>query len=163
MTGEDHADPNHSGRRTQRRIRQANVTDALVVRRLVDGAMLEIADLEARIDAGDVLVSTAPRPTEPGRRPVGVIVLETSPSHVTGEAEGVPESPGAHVAAITVQRRRRGQGIGRDLIEAALDREGRLTANFDASVRPFYEALAFEIEPLTDGRFRGARTREEPS
>nr|WP_188877908.1 GNAT family N-acetyltransferase [Halarchaeum solikamskense] len=62
---------------------------------------------------------------------------------------------GAHVAAIAVRRRRRAQGIGTALIAAAAERWRPLSADFDADVRPFYEALGFEIAAIDEGRFRG--------
>lgn len=75
-------------------------------------------------------------------RALGVIVLE-------------PQSRGEHVVAIAVHRSRRDRGIGRALVDAALDRERRLTARFDERVRPFYESLGFEIEPIDGDRYGG--------
>ncbi|MFC6766995.1 hypothetical protein ACFQE6_19045, partial [Natrinema soli] len=40
-------------------------------------------------------------------------------------------------------------------VEAALEREGRLTARFDDGVRPFYERLGFSIEPIDEQRHSG--------
>ncbi|WP_312910686.1 GNAT family N-acetyltransferase [Natronosalvus caseinilyticus] len=137
---------------TDRRVRRATPDDALAVRRLVDGALLEVGDVESRIDDGSVLVATEPRP-RPGatgetRRILGAVVLEAP---VRGETKG------AHVAAIAVHRRHRGRGIGTDLLEAALERAGALTANFDADVRPFYESLGFDVESIAEGRYRGVK------
>ena len=65
---------------------------------------------------------------------------------------------GSKIDAVAVRRRRRGQGIGTALVEAASDRRGRVTAAFDADVRPFYEALGFAIQPLSESdRYRGVR------
>ncbi|MFC7239393.1 hypothetical protein ACFQS4_14470 [Saliphagus sp. GCM10025317] len=72
---------------TDRRVRRATSDDALAVRRLVDGALLEVGDVESRIDDGDVLVATEPRSVGTGetRRVLGAVVLETP---VRGETKG---------------------------------------------------------------------------
>jgi len=62
---------------------------------------------------------------------------------------------GREITGVAVRRRRRDQGIGRRLVEAAAARRGTLVAEFDAAVRPFYEALGFVVESVGDGRFRG--------
>ncbi|KDE58958.1 hypothetical protein EL22_01090 [Halostagnicola sp. A56] len=100
--------------------------------------------------------STRPGRGEPANvdeRILGTIVLEPL-AEVAERPEGAGD--GAHISAIGVRRRHRGQGIGRALIERALEREGRLTAHFDAGVRPFYESLEFSIEPIDDERYRGS-------
>jgi len=123
----------------ERPIRVATPEDALAVRRVLDAAVLAYDDLDERIGRGDVLVAV------PDGRVVGACVLD--PERV---------GAGAHVDAIAVVQSRRGQGVGRALIEAALDREGRLTAAFDPDVRPFYAALDFSIAER-DGRLWGER------
>ncbi|EMA40897.1 GNAT family N-acetyltransferase [Halobiforma nitratireducens] len=145
-------------------VRPASLEDALEVRRILDAAMLEPGDVEARIEADDVFVAGDRRRacavSEAGdgnddpdgndhdhdriERILGTIVLEP-----------IDGKRGAHVSAIGVRRRHRNDGIGRRLIRHALEREGRLTARFDDDVRPFYESLAFAIEPLDDRRYRG--------
>ena len=140
-------------------VRTADQSDALPVRRILDGAMLEPGDVEARIDATDVFVAgdyrrssgetTADGATAvPDERLLGAVVLE-------------PRESGAHVSAIGVRRRHRGQGIGTALFERALERERRLTARFDDDVRPFYDALGFAIEPIDERRYRGVLTAIE--
>ena len=129
-------------------VRTATVDDALEVRRILDAAMLEPGDVEGRIGAGDVLVAgdECGGTTEPNReRILGTVVLEPL------------DGRGAHVSAIGVRRRHRGRGIGRALIDRALEREGRLTARFDDGVRPFYERVGFEIEPIDGQRHRGVK------
>lgn len=64
---------------------------------------------------------------------------------------------GHEVEAVAVRPGRRGQGVGTALVEAAAEREGTLTAEFDEEVRPFYESLGFEVEALGAGRCRGVR------
>lgn len=125
-------------------VRTARSEDALAVRRILDAAMLEPGDVETRIGDRDVLVAGDRRggPDGTDERLLGALVLE-------------PRERGAHVAAVGVRRRHRGRGIGRRLVERALERERRLTACFDEGVDPFYERLGFEIEPIGEGRRRG--------
>ncbi|ELY55030.1 GNAT family N-acetyltransferase [Natronolimnohabitans innermongolicus] len=132
-------------------VRTATAADHLEVRRILDAAMLEPGDVEIRIEEGNVLVAGDDRGGRGGadadaERILGTIVLESGTANDYG---------GAHVAAIGVRRRHRGRGIGRALIQHALEREGRLTARFDEGVRPFYESLEFSIEPVDDRRYRG--------
>ncbi len=143
--------------------------------------MLEVGNVEARIDADDVLVATEERPTGSGetrRAIVGVIVLEPpdQPTTTAGDSSADEDDTaasarrnardddqGSHVHAIAVRKRARGRGVGTALLEAALEREGALTANFDVGVRPFYRSLGFEIEPLAEGRCRGRKRLEDDS
>lgn len=117
-------------------VRSATADDLLPVMRLLDGAHLE-ADIDAirsRVGSGDVLLYANDGP------PAGVVVLD-----------------GGTVEAVAVRRGRRDQGIGRTLVEAARERRGRLTAEFDGRVRPFYASLGFDIHELegTADRYRG--------
>lgn len=152
-------------------VRPADPDDALEVRRIIDGAMLEPGAVEPRIAAGDVLVagdrrgeSTTADTDEsdgsggagstPGaqrrerERRLGALVLE-------------PRDRGAHVAAVAVRRRHRGRGIGTALVERALEREGRLTATFDERVRPFYDALGFRVQSVDERRYRGVAIADD--
>ncbi|WP_255169375.1 GNAT family N-acetyltransferase [Natrononativus amylolyticus] len=136
-------------------VRNATPADALEIRRILDAAMLEPGDVDVRIREGDVLVAVEGSPSNAGTttdaadgRIVGAIVLE-------------PGEEADHIAALAVRKRRRDRGIGTALVDAALDRRRRLTANFDERVRPFYESLEFAIEPIDDRRSRGVRSREE--
>lgn len=125
--------------------------------------MLEPGDVETRVSDGDVLVAVEPTDPSgadssrdsardgsdtgsdvPAERILGAIVLEPL------EADA-----GAHVAGIAVRRRRRDDGVGTALVDAALERAGRLTARFDADVAPFYESLGFSIEPIDEQRCQG--------
>ncbi|RBI63213.1 GNAT family N-acetyltransferase [halophilic archaeon] len=125
-------------------VRVADPDDHLAVVRLLDAAMLETdaAAVEARIDAGDVLVAV-----EEGRV-LGAAVLE-------------PLDDGVFLRSIAVQRSRRGNGIGTALVDRATRRHGRLTAEFDERVRPFYASMDFEMERLSDDRLRGS-TGDDP-
>ncbi|WP_049969350.1 GNAT family N-acetyltransferase [Haladaptatus cibarius] len=127
-------------------VRPATPDEHLSVMRIVDAAMLETdaSDVKERIEKGTVLVA------EEESRILGTVVLES-------------RNRGAHIDAIAVLRARRGQGIGRELVEAAREQYGRLTAEFDPKIRPFYESLGFEIESVENGtneRFRGTLERE---
>lgn len=130
------------------RVREATEADLPAAMNVLDGAALEIdvATVRAGIAGDGTLVavsggSEGDAATE-SDRVLGALVLD-----------------GDRVAAVAVRRRRRGQGIGTALVEVALDRRDRLTADFDADVRPFYERLGFEVQPLGDDgdRFRGTR------
>jgi GNAT superfamily N-acetyltransferase len=127
-------------------VRPATAADHLTVLRIVNGAMLEIdaAEVEGRIGTGDVLVAD-----EDGRL-LGAAVLDG-------------ENQPSHIDAIAVRRARRGQGIGSELVAAAVEREGVLTADFAPRVQPFYESLEFDIEAMEKGDMRKAdgKTEEE--
>lgn len=128
------------------RIREARPADRVDVRRVLDAAMLAVEDLPDRIDAGDVLVAV-----ENGsvRGACVLVPPEEAPDWVARAAVD------AHVDAIAVRRRRRGEGVGRELIDHARER-GSLSAAFEGDVRPFYDDLGFEILDGTtaDGRLR---------
>ncbi|MFH5799473.1 GNAT family N-acetyltransferase [Haladaptatus sp. CMAA 1911] len=123
-------------------VRPATPTDRLTVLRIVNGAMLEIDadEVEDRIETGDVLVA------EEDGRLLGAAVLD-------GEKQPT------HIDAIAVLGARRGQGIGSELVAAAVEREGVLTADFAPRVRPFYESLGFDIEVM--GKDDGKETNGE--
>lgn len=130
-------------------VREATPEDRLGVRRVLDAAMLEIRDdLPERIEAGDVLVATGGTGnTDESETVLGALVV-------------VPRERGAHIDAVAVRRARRAQGLGSALVEGAVKRCSRLTAEFDRDVRPFYESLDFEISECEnveggDGRLRG--------
>ena len=116
-------------------VREATVEDLPDVLNVVDGAALrvDVDELRERIAGGDVLVSG-----EEGRV-LGTVILD-----------------GNRIAAVAVRRGRRDQGVGTALVEAASRRRDRLVAEFDARVRPFWESLGFDIEPVEEpDRYRG--------
>ncbi len=121
------------------RVRRARGGDILAVLRVVEGAMLEVGanQVRRRTESGGVLVA------ERGGRVVGALVRD-----------------GEHVEAIAVHPQRRGSGVGSLLIEQALEEAGRVTAEFRAEVRPFYESLGFDIEEQEgEKRLWGERER----
>ncbi|WP_049924234.1 GNAT family N-acetyltransferase [Halopiger djelfimassiliensis] len=152
-------------------VHTASADDALDVRRILDAAMLEPGNVEQRIAEGDVFVAGDRRAgTDATDSPSGTstasdtapIVESAPPERNLGALVLEPhEEPGAHVSAIGVRRRHRDRGIGRALIERALEREGRLTARFDDGVRPFYERLGFSIDPIDERRHRGVAVARE--
>jgi GNAT superfamily N-acetyltransferase len=106
-------------------IRRGTERDLLAVLRVLEGAMLDVGanQIRRRTESAEVLVA------ERDGRVVGALVRD-----------------GDHVEAIAVHPDRRGTGIGRALIETALDETDRLTAAFREEVRPFYERLGFDVE-----------------
>ncbi|WP_255494088.1 GNAT family N-acetyltransferase [Halarchaeum sp. CBA1220] len=122
-------------------VRPARASERVDVLSVLDAAMLE-TDAEAladHIDAGSVLVAVAGERSE---RVVGVVEARETES-------------GAHIEGVAVRQKRRNQGIGTALMEAAAERWRPLTADFDADVRPFYETLGFDVVETDDGRYRG--------
>lgn len=121
-------------------IREGTVQDLPDVMNVLDGAVLraDAATVRDRIAEDSVLVAVS---GDGGERVLGALVLA-----------------GDHIDAVAVRRRRRGQSIGSALVEAAVDRRDRLTAEFDADLRPFYEGLGFTVESTDQpGRLRGER------
>jgi GNAT superfamily N-acetyltransferase len=117
-------------------VREADADERLAVRSLFDVAMLQVPDLLAM----ELLVAVA------DDRVVGAAAVD---------ADGIGD-PG-EIRAIAVRPRRRGRGIGGALVGAAEERWEPVTAEFDERVRPFYEALGFDVESVGDGRFRGVK------
>lgn len=122
------------------RILPATSADLPAVMNVLDAAMLDVTaeTIRERIRAGEVLVAAD------ANRIIGACVL-------------APRDDQARVEAIAIRPRRRGSGLGTSLIEAATARYGRLTAEFDPAVRPFYERLGFDVHPTGDQRYRGVR------
>lgn len=110
-------------------VRVATPGEYVTVRSILDAAMLEV---------------------EPGllRRSSVLVALSE------GRILGALALRGPEIAAVAVRPNRRGQGIGRELIEEAASRRPVLRAGFDPRVRPFYTSLGFEIV-REDDRYRG--------
>lgn len=116
-------------------IREAREEEFEAVMRVLESALLEVEPEEVR---AAVLRD--------------VVLVAVGDSHV----RGVLVLNGARIEAIAVTRTHRGNGVGSVLIEAAAKRvAGSLIADFRPDVRPFYEALGFEIERMGENRFQG--------
>ncbi|MFB6354569.1 MAG: GNAT family N-acetyltransferase [Halobacteriales archaeon] len=122
-------------------VRRAREAELPAVMTILDAALLQTAAADVRdaVAAGAVLVAASEG------RVLGVLVLDPA-----GAADG------ARVDAVAVRPGRRGRGLGSALVRAAAERHGRLVADFDAAVRPFWASLGFAVEPADEpGRFRG--------
>lgn len=119
-------------------VRTATSTDLPAVCNVLEGALLriDVDETKRAIDEDAVLVTVSESGTV-----LGVVVLD-----------------GREITAIAVRRRRRGQGIGTALVEAAAERHDELVAEFDERVARFWRSLGFDIEPIpSSDRFRGRR------
>jgi GNAT superfamily N-acetyltransferase len=136
-------------------VRPAREGDLAAVMNVLDGAMLAVEGetVADRIAAGDAVLVA-----EDGGRIVGALVLDRP------ERGGLAPRPEEirpetrHVEAVAVRRRRRDQGIGRRLIEAAAERCDYLTADYRPAVREFYEAAGFTVTDEDDDRLVGMRS-----
>jgi len=136
-------------------VRKATMPDRVGVANVLDGAVLETDPdrLAASIERGETFVAVASdRPDSEQANGDG-----TADAHGSGPIIGVLVLDGNRIVSVAVRCRRRGQGIGTVLVERALAEQGRLVAEFDERVRPFYKSLAFDIESIEgcDGRCRG--------
>jgi GNAT superfamily N-acetyltransferase len=136
-------------------VRPARDGELAAVMNVFDGAMLAVDG--ATVAEGIAADRDAVLVAEDGGRIVGALVLDVPErGGLAPRPEEVrPET--RHVEAVAVRRRRRGQGIGRRLIEAAAGRCDYLTADYRAEVRPFYEALGFSVTDDDGERLRGMR------
>jgi GNAT superfamily N-acetyltransferase len=117
------------------------------------------------------------RTARPGERPAVLGVLDAGFLHTDadrvadciadgrafvavseGRVVGALVGDGERIEAVAVRPGRRGQGVGRALVEAAVARWGRVVAEFDDGVRPFYESLGFAVTPVGE-RYRGVLDR----
>ncbi|WP_148413725.1 GNAT family N-acetyltransferase [Haloferax sp. KTX1] len=118
------------------RVREGDPAELVAVMRVLDAGLLEAdaGEVRDRLAAGGCLVAEA------SGRVVGALVLD-----------------GDYVDAVAASPSRRGRGVGTELVRAALDRRGRLVADFDGGVKQFYESLGFDIEERNgdERRFRG--------
>ena len=110
-------------------VRAATPGEYTTVRSICNAAMLDVE--EGLLRRSSVLVA------ESEGRVLGALALR-----------------GPEIEAVAVRPGRRGQGIGRALVEEATQRRPFITAGFDPGVRPFYMSLGFEIR-CSDGRCQG--------
>jgi ribosomal protein S18 acetylase RimI-like enzyme len=156
-------------------IHTATDEDFLAVIGLFEAALLDVEADRLRALLTDtapgfvLLATTTGRPSDgrsTDRRPVGAIAVDTAAHDTKGrhtathdtDSRHTADPQTAHIVAIAVRPQRRDRGIGRALVERAADRVAPrpLSAAFEASVRPFYHACGFDIEPR-DGRLWGIR------
>lgn len=119
-------------------VRTATDEDLLAVLTVLDGGLLqvELAGLGRRLAEEQVLVAVSTAGTV-----LGALALD-----------------GTEITAVAVRRRRRDQGIGTALVEAAARRRDRLCAEFDGRVVPFWRSVGFHVESLPEpDRYRGCR------
>lgn len=118
--------------------------------RILDGANLECdaTVVKDRIPEEYVLVAD-----DDGRVVGALVAAPLGAEHVDADEAA---AGGAHIEAVAVRLRRRGQGIGTALMEDAIDRWRPITAEFVPGLRGFYEKLEFEMTP-EDGRLKGVR------
>lgn len=132
-----------SAERPEVKIREATSEETASVMSIIDAAMLSVSTDRVRslIESdGDETAG------------IGAVLSAID----DGRTLGVLLLAGNNVEVIAVRPRRRDQGIGTALIEAASDRvEGALIASFDAGVLPFYERLGFEIEAVDEEESAG--------
>lgn len=128
-------------------VRPARDDERLTVRRILDAAVLRYGDLDER----EVLVAA-----EDDQGAVEGVQVVVEDDRVLGALV----LDRTEIEAVAVRRRRRGQGIGTALVEAAVERRDRLVAEFDAHVRPFYESLGFDVERVEEKRCRGVLEAE---
>ena len=137
-------------------IRPATGDDLVGMVRVLDAGLLETdaGTLRRRVADADTPVLVA----DADGLVVGSVVLAERPPWVAAAVGETESTDRSHVDAVAVGRSRRGQGLGTALLRAACESvEGDLTADFAASVRPFYESLGCRVERIdapgaTDGR-----------
>jgi len=117
-------------------LRRGSNDDVVAAMRVLQGALLDVDGSTVRDAApdGELLLAEA------GDWVVGALVVRDG-----------------HIEGVAVRRKRRGEGIGSALVEAAVaDEDGTVTADFRAGVRGFWKDLDFEVEQ-EGGRFWGVR------
>lgn len=109
-------------------IRAARIEELPSVLNVIDGAVLqvEIETLKRAIRDDDVLVAVVGE--SDNERVLGALVLD-----------------GIEITALAVRLRRRGQGIGTALVEAAFERHGELSAECDEGVVAFWQSVGFDV------------------
>ena len=128
-------------------VRDGDADDYRAVMNVLDGAMLDV-------DAKRVRAGLAGGEGDGADDAVLVAELD-------GSVVGALVLDGGRVTAVAVRRSRRDRGVGTALVEAAVARRGRVTATFDARVRPFYESLGFQIRPVGGGVSGGGDDESE--
>jgi GNAT superfamily N-acetyltransferase len=122
-------------------VSHAGPADLVALMRVLDGALVDVdaETVEHRAAAGEVA-----RADDDGRA-VGVLVRD-----------------GPLISALAVRRDRRGEGVGRALVEWAATETERLVADCRLDVAGFYEACGFRVTEY-EGRAYGVRGGEAPT
>ena len=109
------------------RIRRADSADLPGVMNVLDGANLavDVETVARRIETEHVIVA------ERGA--------------INGVLQAVPRREGVHVEALAVRRRRRRQGVGTELLDAAYGQWGRVTVSCDRELMAFYRSGGFDV------------------
>lgn len=119
-------------------LRRGTSDDVVPAMRVLQGALLDVDGSTVRDAApdGELLIA------ESGDWVVGALVIRDG-----------------HIEGLAVRRKRRGEGIGSALVEAAVaDEDGTVTADFRAGVRGFWRDLGFDVEQ-EGSRFWGVRAQ----
>jgi GNAT superfamily N-acetyltransferase len=131
-------------------VHEATPEDRIAVARILDGALLDVEDLDARLAHGQVLFAADGEEATA----VGAIVLAPEgPSADVSQHSPPTEWPKAtHIRGIAVRRKHRRNGIGAALVRAALERWSPIVADFEPDVLPFYESLGADCKAGADDR-----------
>ena len=153
--------------RVRRRIAAGDVLVATVTEYgAEDRERAEAADTDRVDDSADTAAKDGT--DAPEDRVVGVCVLArvdgTDDAGKCSRALAADDPDPTEIEQIAVHRSRRGRGIGSRLVDAAAERaDGPLVARFHEQVRPFYDALGFEIVEggESDGEIESERSGGE--
>lgn len=138
-------------------VRAATVEELPNVLNVLDGALLEVevTRLKDLLDDGDVLVAVETDERESKER-LEHRQRDDNTGNGSDRILGVLVLDGREVTALAVRRRRRSQGVGTTLVDAARQRRSGLVAEFDERVRPFWESVGCTIDAIEEsGRYRG--------
>ncbi|RLM91066.1 N-acetyltransferase [Halobellus sp. Atlit-38R] len=153
--------------RVRRRIAAGDVLVATVTEHGAEGReRTEASDTDRVDDSGDTAENDGA--DAPDDRVVGVCVLarvdSADDAGKCSRALAADDPDPTEIEQIAVHRSRRGRGIGSHLVDAAAERaDGPLVARFHEQVRPFYDAIGFEIVDGggSDGEIESGRSDGE--
>jgi GNAT superfamily N-acetyltransferase len=124
------------------RIREPTLAQHAELLSILDAAALQTdsGQIQTAIERGDAFVAVPRRGSDGAEDAplLGALVLDDT-----------------EIAAIAVRPGRRGQGIGRSLVERAQQDRTHLIASFDPGVEPFWTAVEFEVIERNPDRLTG--------